>query len=409
MSIRFDGLGINLGYVPKSLQFLGIEVSMLGILLTVSMLLGILFVVLEAKRRDQDQNVMLGAILMAVPGAVIGGRLFYVVFSWNLYKSDPMTILSLKDGGMAYYGAVLGGILFVMIYSGLRRVPFGEVADNLTFAVLIVQIFTRWGDFFNRESFGMYTEAFTAMQLPLASVRSGEVTSMMRENLLTIDGASWIQVHPTFLYESVWCAILFLIFVIIKRKKRFSGEIYMRYMAAYGFERFFIEWLRTDQLWIPTTTLPINMILAASFFVVFNLALVVSGAMEKKRQEASSRRRKELEEARALEQEQEEKTAEPVDIEALLREDEMIREQERLEAEKEKAAREALEEAERVIDERERKASGEQASEPEKTVDPQAEEPGELQKRTEEEPKEKKKLSFEEEFQSILDELEKME
>lgn len=409
MSIRFDGLGINLGYVPKSLQFLGIEVSMLGILLTVSMLLGILFVVLEAKRRDQDQNVMLGAILMAVPGAVIGGRLFYVAFSWNLYKSDPMTILSLKDGGMAYYGAVLGGILFVMIYSGLRRVPFGEVADNLTFAVLIVQIFTRWGDFFNRESFGMYTEAFTAMQLPLASVRSGEVTSMMRENLLTIDGASWIQVHPTFLYESVWCAILFLIFVIIKRKKRFSGEIYMRYMAAYGFGRFFIEWLRTDQLWIPTTTLPINMILAASFFVVFNLALVVSGAMEKKRQEASSRRRKELEEARALEQEQEEKTAEPVDIEALLREDEMIREQERLEAEKEKAAREVLEEAERVIDERERKASGEQASEPEKTVDPQAEEPGELQKRTEEEPEEKKKLSFEEEFQSILDELEKME
>lgn len=351
MSIRFDGLGINLGYVPKSIQIMGWEISILGILLSIGMLLGILFIVLEAKRRNQDQDVFLGAILMAGIGAILGGRVFYAGFNWNLFKSNPITVLNLRNGGMVLYGALFGGILFVFLYCSLRKISFGEVADTMIFGVLLVQIFTRLGDFFNRESFGTYTESVVAMRLPLASVRSGEVLSAVRENLLTIDGVSWIQVHPAFLYEMLWCIVIFLVLLVLRRKKKFSGEIYMRYMAAYGFERFFVEWIRTDQLWIPSTTLPINMIISAVLFLFFSLAIRVSGSMAKKRTEAANRRKKELEEVKAAEEAAKAEEEGPVDIEAILKEEERLQEQERQEEERAKAEQQALEDAERVLEE----------------------------------------------------------
>jgi phosphatidylglycerol:prolipoprotein diacylglycerol transferase len=160
------------------------------------------------------------------------------------------------------------------------------------------------------------------MQMPLSSVRASEVTSVIRENLLTIDGTSWVQVHPAFLYEILWCLILLFALLILRRKKRFSGEIFMRYLAGYGFVRFFIEWIRTDQLWIPQTTIPISMVLSAVLFVFCSISVSVSRSMAKKRSEARKRRRQEIEEQKAAEREQEDDG--PVDIEALLREEERL-------------------------------------------------------------------------------------
>jgi phosphatidylglycerol:prolipoprotein diacylglycerol transferase len=378
MSIRFESLGIDFNYVPKSIRIFGYEITMLGILLAVGMLLAVWAVVRRAKRKGEDQNLYLGAACAAVPGAIIGGRLFYVAFSWSLYKSDLFSILDLRSGGMALYGALLGGALTVSLYCAIRRVSFGETADALTFGILIVQIFTRLGDFFNRESFGGYTDWACAMQMPLSSVRASEVTSEIRENLLTIDGSSWIQVHPVFLYEILWCLILLFALLILRRKKRFSGEIFMRYLAGYGFVRFFTEWLRTDQLWIPQTTIPISMVLSAALFVVCSISVSVSRSMEKKRNEARKRRRQELEDQKAAEREKEDDG--PVDIEELLREEERLQREDAL-REAQRKAEEAGETAETENDgENTTSESGDTAEEPEKesTADePEAAEPEE--------------------------------
>lgn len=358
MSIRFDGLGIHFGYVPKSIQLPGFELPVLGVLVSLGLILGILFVVQEAKRRNQDQDAFLGAVLMTGLGAVIGGRLFYAGFFWSLFSGDPASILNLRTGGMAYFGALIGGMLFLGIYSSLRKLPFAELADTLTFGVLLVQMFARLGDFFNRESFGLYTEWAGAMQLPLSSVRAGEVTSEMREKLLTIDGAPWISVHPAFLYDMVLCLVIFLILCMIKGKKKYPGQIYMTYLVLYCLGRIGVEWLRTDQMWIPETTLPVNIILAAVIAVIFVPTMIVSRSMAKKRTVAAERRRKELEEAKAVgAAEAEAEASEPVDIEAILREEEALREQERLEAERAEAEKKALEEAEKLVAELEGEAA----------------------------------------------------
>jgi phosphatidylglycerol:prolipoprotein diacylglycerol transferase len=357
--------------VPKSIRIFDYDITIYGILLALSMILAVIFVVSDAKRKNENQDFYLGAACMAVPGAVIGGRLFYVGFSWSLYKSDLISILNLKSGGMAFYGALLGGVIFVAIFCAIRKASLGEVTDTLTFAVLIMQIITRWGDFFNRESFGEYTDWASAMQLPLTSVRSSEVSSLMRENLLTIDGANWIQVHPVFFYESIWCLILFLILLVRRNHKRFSGEIFLRYLAGYGFGRFFFEWLRTDQLWIPQTTIPVSMVISAVLFVFCSISVIVSRSMAKKRSIARQRRKQELEEQKAAAKAMEEEG--PVDIEEILREEARLQEEDaRREAEelrkaKGEAPEEASSEPEAAEDEAEAQPESEEASDIEET------------------------------------------
>ena len=166
-----------------------------------------------------------------------------------------------------------------------------QMADTASMGIVIAQIIGRWGDFFNRESFGEYTNSIFAMQLPLSAVRSSEVTSAMRENLETIGGTSYIQVHPVFLYESLWCLLLFLLMLVWKRKKHFHGEVFLKYLAGYGLGRFCIELLRTDKLMIPGTSVGISQLISAALFVICAMIAVVEETMAKKRAARRRRRR----------------------------------------------------------------------------------------------------------------------
>lgn len=306
MSIRFPHLGLELDYVGKSLHIFGFEITIYGILIAVGMLLGIAFVVLEAKRRNQNQDMYLDMVIISLVAAVIGARLYYVGFSWSLYKGNILEIFNTRSGGMGLYGGILGGVLAAALFCHIKRLPFWQMADTASMGILIGQIIGRWGNFFNRESFGEYTDSFFAMQLPLSAVRASEVTTQMRENLVTIDGISYIQVHPVFLYESLWCLLLFLLLLIWRRRKRFQGELFMRYLAGYGFARFFIEGLRTDQLLFPGTKLAVSQIVSALLFIFFGFTVAVRRTMVKKRAELRKRRREEAYEA-------EEKAAQELD------------------------------------------------------------------------------------------------
>lgn len=306
MSIRFPKLGIEFEYVARAFRISGFEFSVYGLLIAAGMLIGLAVVMLEVKRAKEDQNQYLLMLILALAGALIGARLFYAAFSWKQFQGDFMEVFRIRNGGMAIYGAIFGGILAIALYARLRKLDFMKMADFACIGLLAGQIIGRWGDFFNRESFGEYTDCIFAMQIPLASVRSSEVTSVMRENLVMIDGVSYIQVHPAFFYESMWCLILLFILLGYKRRKKFQGEIFMRYLAGYGFGRFWIEYLRTDGLMIPGIKISVSLVVSAGLFIVFGTVATVERFMMKKR-EALRRRRSEAyyeaEERAAAEQE----------------------------------------------------------------------------------------------------------
>ena len=137
--------------------------------------------------------------------------------------------------------------------------------DTACLGMVTGQIIGRWGNFFNREAFGDYTDHLLAMRLPLEAVRAGEVTQLMHDHEQVIDGVTYIQVHPTFLYESLWnlAVLIVLMWVTLRKKKRFDGEVFLLYLLLYGIGRFWIEALRTDQLLIPGTKIPVSQVLAA--------------------------------------------------------------------------------------------------------------------------------------------------
>ena len=291
MSIQFPNLGINLDYVGKSIQIFGFEITFFGLIIALGMLLGLGFVILEAKRCGENKDEYLEMMIRSLLFGVIGARLLYVACSWNLYKGNIVQIFNIRNGGLCFYGGLFGGMLGAAIYCGVRRKPFMQMADTASMGIIVAQIIGRWGDFFNRESFGEYTNSIFAMQLPLSAVRSSEVTSAMRENLETIGGTSYIQVHPTFFYESAWCLLLFLLMLVWKRKKCFQGQVFLRYLAGYGLGRFVIEYLRTDKLLIPGTSIGISQLISAALFLICALVAAVDGTMAKKRAARRRRRR----------------------------------------------------------------------------------------------------------------------
>ena len=291
MSIQFPNLGINLDYVGESIQIFGFEITFFGLIIALGMLLGLGFVILEAKRCGENKDEYLEMMIISLLFGVIGARLLYVACSWNLYKGNIVQIFNIRNGGLCFYGGLFGGMLGAAIYCGVRRKPFMQMADTASMGIIVAQIIGRWGDFFNRESFGEYTNSIFAMQLPLSAVRSSEVTSAMRENLETIGGTSYIQVHPTFFYESAWCLLLFLLMLVWKRKKCFQGQVFLRYLAGYGLGRFVIEYLRTDKLLIPGTSIGISQLISAALFVICAMIAVVEETMAKKRAARRRRRR----------------------------------------------------------------------------------------------------------------------
>ena len=205
MSIQFPNLGINLDYVGKSIQIFGFEITFFGLVIALGMLLGMGFVILEAKRCGENKDDYLEMMIISLLLGVVGSRMLYVLCSWNLYKGNIIEIFNVRNGGLTFYGGLFGGMLGAAIYCGVRRKSFMQMADTASMGIVIAQIIGRWGDFFNRESFGEYTNSIFAMQLPLSAVRSSEVTSAMRENLETIGGTSYIQVHPVFLFGVCFC------------------------------------------------------------------------------------------------------------------------------------------------------------------------------------------------------------
>lgn len=294
MSIRFPNLKLQLDYVGRSVSVFGFELTFFGLLIAVGMLLGLAFVLLQAKRRNEDQNLYLEMLIPALLGGVTGARLFYVFFSWELYRGQSLRVLlDIRNGGMSLCGGILGGILFSALYCKIRRISFSRMADTASMGLLIAQTIGVWGNFFNREAFGDYTDSFFAMQIPREVVQSSQMTANIEQHLVTAGDTVYIQVHPLFLYESAWCLFLFLLLLVYTRRKKYQGEIFLRYLAGYSLGRVVIEWLRTDSLNYPGTDIPVFLPVSAAVFIVCGISATVCRILWKKREKLSRRRREE--------------------------------------------------------------------------------------------------------------------
>ena len=234
--IAFPHLGIYLENVPRSFSVFGFEIAFYGLIIGIGVLAGILIF------------------------SVIGARIYYVVFAWDYYKDNLLSIFNTRNGGMAIYGGVIGAFLTLLIYCRIKKINPFRLGDLCVPGLILGQIIGRWGNFMNREVFGEYTDSFLAMRLPIEAVRSRDISENVAAHI--IDGTNYIQVHPTFLYESLWNLVILILMLVYRKHKKFEGEICLLYFGGYGLGRFWIEGIRTDTLFIPGTTLAVSQVLS---------------------------------------------------------------------------------------------------------------------------------------------------
>ncbi|MFZ5352690.1 MAG: prolipoprotein diacylglyceryl transferase [Bacillota bacterium] len=209
---------------PIAFEIFGISIRWYGILISLGMLLGILMAYREAKRQGYNPEIIIDLALWCIPMAVVGARLYYVIFEWNYYSNDLLQIFNIRGGGLAIHGGLIAAVVTGYIFTRVKKISFREVADITAPSIIIGQAIGRWGNFINGEAHGVPTD------LPWG---------------IMVDG---VKVHPTFLYESLWNFLVFFFLIYYRRKKKAAGEVFLLYGILYSAARFFIEGLRTDSL-----------------------------------------------------------------------------------------------------------------------------------------------------------------
>ncbi|MFI3201000.1 MAG: prolipoprotein diacylglyceryl transferase [Eubacteriales bacterium] len=264
--IAFPNLGIYLENVPKNITIFGFSIAFYGMIIGLGVLAGLLLAVEIAKRTGQNPEYYWDFVTYAIIFSLLGARIYYVVFSWEYYKDNVDQIMNIRGGGMAIYGAVIGALATMYVYVRIKKISYLTMADTAIPGLVIGQAIGRYGNFMNREAFGGYTDGLFAMRLPLEAVRMSDLTSDIMAHVT--DGVDYIQVHPTFFYESMWNVGLLVFMLLYHKHKKFQGEILVIYLGGYGLGRGIIEGLRTDQLLIAGTSIAISQLLGIVLFVV---------------------------------------------------------------------------------------------------------------------------------------------
>ena len=266
--LSFVHLGITIEHMRNSVSIFGFRVAFYGIIIGLGMLAGMWIAMQDAKRRGQDPDLYLDFALYAIIFSIIGARLYYVIFDWQLYKDNPIQILNLRAGGLAIYGGVIGAVLTLIVYTRVKKQSFLSMADTGVLGLITGQIIGRWGNFFNCEAFGGYTDNLLAMRIKASIVNPSMISQELWDMRIVENGVEYIQVHPTFLYESMWNLGVLLFLLWFRKRKKFTGEMMWLYFLGYGLGRVWIEGLRTDQLKLPGTGIAVSQLLSAVLVLV---------------------------------------------------------------------------------------------------------------------------------------------
>ncbi len=255
--IYFPGLGIEIN--PSNIAFSigGHNFYWYGIIIAAGFLLAALYGMKRAEQFGLTQDNIIDILICAVPSAIIGARAYYCIFNWAEYAENPISVLYIWNGGLAIYGAIIAAIIAVVVYAKVKKINPGTILDLGSLGMLIGQMIGRWGNFINREAHGV------------------ECTNLLRMGLLN-EAGKWVFYHPTFLYESLWNFVGFVLLHFFSKKyRKFDGQVFMMYMCWYGFGRGMIEGLRTDSLYFMGTGLRISQFLGYAFFVVCLVVLFI--------------------------------------------------------------------------------------------------------------------------------------
>lgn len=270
-TIRFPYLELEF-HPGQTFEIFGIQIAYYSVIIGIAIVVGALVVYGIARKTRQNIENYLDFTLCAIPASIVGARLYFCIFNWEYYAAQPLTVITgISEGGLAIYGAIIAAVIALIVFARVRKCGFWLMADTACVGLCIGQAIGRWGNFFNREAFGGYTNSILAMQIPTTEAHG--VTRELLLNAYIYNGDSYIQVHPTFLYESIWNLVLFVILIVITRYKKFNGQTFAVYLFGYGLGRTWIEMLRTDKLLIMGTSIPASIIVsiaamafASSFF-----------------------------------------------------------------------------------------------------------------------------------------------
>lgn len=270
-TISFPNLGIEIEKLNKFVTVFGYDIAYYGIIIGVGMLIALAIVMREAKLTGQSEEDYIDYAIVVLSLAVIGARLYYVIFSFDSYKDNLKDIFNIREGGLAIYGGIIGGAIGIAIVSLIKKINFLKVADSAVLGLVVGQAIGRWGNFINREAYGGNTNSLFAMKID-----TWDAGIIAQEGVEYMDGLNrYIQVHPTFLYESAWNVALFIIMMLFRKKKIYHGEVMLWYLCGYGVGRTIIEGMRTDQLIIGNTGIPVSQALSAVLAVVAGVLIVV--------------------------------------------------------------------------------------------------------------------------------------
>lgn len=253
--ISFPGLGISFN-PSQGLELGSISIRWYGVAIALGLCLAVIYGCRRCRQFGLTQDDLLDGVLWVTPLAIVCARLYYCAFSWENYADNPISILYIWEGGIAVYGSVIGAAIGILIFCKLKKIKPGTVLDLVSLGFLIGQAIGRWGNFFNREAFGSETGSFLRMGL-------------------TDSTGYTIFVHPTFLYESLWNTLGFLLLHKLSKNRKYDGQTALQYLAWYGAGRAVIEGLRTDSLYIPGTDIRVSQLLAVVCCVTALVALVV--------------------------------------------------------------------------------------------------------------------------------------
>ena len=285
--IWFPNLGIEIAHLDRvAFTVFGRNVYWYGIFIGLAVVLGVLMAMKEAKRTGQSPDMYVDFIIYALIFAIIGARLYYVIFSWDFYSAHPEKIFALREGGLAIYGGIIGGVVTAIVYCKRKGVNFWLLADTIAPCLAFGQMLGRWGNFFNCEAFGGYTDSLLAMRIKLSLVNDNMLNADVLSHKIVENGVEFIQVHPTFLYESLWNLCLFLLLIKFRPKKKFDGQVLGLYFLGYALGRVWIEGLRTDQLMIGPFA--VSQLLSGVLIICAAVFLIRKGKQEKAKKESES-------------------------------------------------------------------------------------------------------------------------
>lgn len=259
-AISFPMLGDFSLDFPASFELFGHTFYLYGVVMAIAFLAAVFYASKKAPRVGIKGDDIFGLVLWVLPIAIVGCRIYYVIAEWDRYKDNFWDVFKIWEGGIAMYGGTIAGVITVIIWSRAKKIRFGATLDVASSGLILGQVIGRWANFVNREAFGGETDIFCRM------------------GLTTPDGTTY-YVHPTFLYESLWNLVGFIIidrYWYRKNHRKYDGQIFIFYVFWYGAGRAWVEGLRTDSLYIPGTNIRTSQLLAAVSAIVALVILLVN-------------------------------------------------------------------------------------------------------------------------------------